>query len=206
MLSCHPLLPTKYLNQGTEIDLGPNTEYNSDTDLSDFIASRIGDGFGYGGYLEDRSIYSISKVFSNESGFRNIHLGIDLWCKAYTSIHAPISGIVHSFKDNSSFGDYGPTIILHHHMDSFPKYSLYGHLSRASLDRIEIGQAIKRGEVFAELGEYHENHGWPPHLHFQWIHEIGAYRGDFPGVCSQNELSKYHLLCPDPLSFPRLLG
>ncbi|MCP4054536.1 MAG: peptidase M23, partial [Mesoflavibacter sp.] len=70
----------------------------------------------YGGYLEHRNLYDRSAYFSSqtEEAQRNIHLGLDLWCPAGTDILAAFNGVIHSFNDNTNFGDYGPTIILEH--------------------------------------------------------------------------------------------
>jgi hypothetical protein len=44
----------------------------------------------YGGYLEKRNLYDRSDYFKNleENEKRNIHLGIDLWCKEDTKVIA----------------------------------------------------------------------------------------------------------------------
>ncbi len=54
------------------------------------------------------------------------------------------------------------------------------------------------GEAFAEVGEHHENGGWPPHLHFQIVGDIGSFKGDFPGVAAPFERERFLELCPDP--------
>ncbi len=43
---------------------------------------------------------------------RTIHIGLDLFVVAGHAIFAPLEGVVHSFKDNVNFQDYGPPIIL----------------------------------------------------------------------------------------------
>ena len=85
----------------------------------------------YGGYLEQRGIYKRSDYFnqSNPETERNIHLGLDFWIEADTPIYAPLKGTIHSFKNNSNYGDYGPTLILKHLIDQIEFYTLYGHLS-----------------------------------------------------------------------------
>ena len=89
----------------------------------------------FGGYLEPRSIYNRSNYFNSKSALetRNIHLGIDLWCAAETPVLAAFDGVVHSFKDNTNHGDYGPTLLLKHCIDNVEFYTLYGHLSRSSI-------------------------------------------------------------------------
>ncbi|GAB4022385.1 peptidoglycan DD-metalloendopeptidase family protein [Spirosoma koreense] len=162
---------------------------------------------GVGGYNEHRVIYRRSDHF-NTSGEppREIHLGIDLWAEAGTPVFAPLDGIVHSFQDNAQFGDYGPTIILEHtgrmsddsDAASQPRYSLYGHLTRKSLEGLYEGKVLKVGEELGEIGPYPENGDWPPHLHFQLMTDMLGRKGDFPGVCSLADRVRFLKICPNP--------
>ena len=154
----------------------------------------------YGGYLEQRNIYNRSDYFNttNTKTERNIHLGTDLWVASETPIYSPLKGIVHSFKNNTNFGDYGPTIVLKHQIQGLRFYTLYGHLSLASIENIRVGQAIKQGEKIATLGDASINGDYPPHLHFQIIKDMQGFTGDYPGVCSQQDLEFYKANCPNP--------
>ncbi|PKQ67845.1 peptidoglycan DD-metalloendopeptidase family protein [Raineya orbicola] len=151
-----------------------------------------------GGYLEKRTLYHRSKHFNNGTEKREFHLGIDIWTQAGMPIFAPYDAVVHSFQDNNRFGDYGPTIILEHQAENIKFYTLYGHLSRKSLENKKVGQTIKQGEQFAEIGNYPENGDWSPHLHFQVILDMQGWQGDFPGVCSAEKLNFYKQICPNP--------
>ncbi|WP_080241631.1 peptidoglycan DD-metalloendopeptidase family protein [Spirosoma rigui] len=162
---------------------------------------------GVGGYNEHRTIYRRSNHFNTaQAEPREIHLGIDLWAEAGTPVFAPVPGIVHSFQDNANFGDYGPTIILEHQTADGVLYSLYGHLTRASLVSLYEGKPIEAGEKLAEIGPYPENGDWPPHLHFQLMTDMLGLRGDFPGVCSLTDRAKFLALCPDPNQLLRIPG
>lgn len=153
----------------------------------------------FGGYLEKRNLYQRSTHFNNESiEERNIHLGIDLWTAAGTPIICPLDGTIHSFKNNTAFGDYGPTIILQHQIENEVFYTLYGHLALESIRTLDIGMLFKKGQALATLGKPIENGDYAPHLHFQIIKKIGDYIGDYPGVCSQSNLDFYTENCPDP--------
>lgn len=153
----------------------------------------------YGGYLEVRNIYKRSNHFNNQAEEeRNIHLGIDLWRETETPIYTPLEGIVHSFKNNTNYGDYGPTIILKHVVDNVEFYTLYGHLSLASIRNIEVGESFKKGDKMATLGDASVNGDYPPHLHFQIIKDVQNFKGDYPGVCSKNDLEFYKENCPNP--------
>ena len=154
---------------------------------------------GVGGYLEKRVIYSRSEVFAgSEQERRSIHLGIDLWAPAFTPIFAPLDGFVHSIQDNEGYGDYGPTIILEHQLEGIKFYTLYGHLSRRSMEGFKAGQFIPKGRQFTELGPSPENGDWPPHLHFQIMLDLEGKVGDYPGVAAPSEQEKYQENCPDP--------
>lgn len=180
--------------------------------FTDYVFGKLqtaGARVGVGGYNEHRTIYRRSEHFNASEGEpREIHLGIDLWAVAGTPVFAPLPGIVHSFQDNAGFGDYGPTIILAHSTPDGDLYSLYGHLTRASLLDLYEGKSIDAGEKLAEIGPYPENGDWPPHLHFQLMTDMLGHRGDFPGVCTITDREKFLAICPDPnqlLGIPALL-
>lgn len=154
----------------------------------------------YGGYLEQRKLYDRSDYFqaAHPDDTRNIHLGIDLWCEAGTEVITPLDGKIHSFQENTNFGDYGPTIILIHEIEGFTFHTLYGHLSKTSLEELEVGKTVKAGDQIAALGQPFENGDYAPHLHFQIVIDMEGNTGDYPGVCSKNTLEFYKQNCPDP--------
>lgn len=153
----------------------------------------------YGGYLEKRNLYRRSETFKdNISEERNIHIGLDLWIKAGTSVLSALDGKIHSFQNNTAFGDYGPTIILQHTIGDVIFFTLYGHLSLESLDGKTEGQLVKKGEKIAELGKPPVNGDYAPHLHFQIIKDMQEKTGDYPGVCSEKEVGFYKENCLDP--------
>ena len=180
------------------------------TDTANFTAyvftklRAVGVKVGVGGYNEHRVIYRRSSHFNSsdeaiaDDGPREIHLGIDFWADAGTPVFAPFDGVIHSFQDNANFGDYGPTIILEHSITDKPLYSLYGHLTRKSLEGLYEGKPFKAGDKLAEIGPYPENGDWPPHLHFQLMTDMLGMKGDFPGVCSLANRPKFLAICPNP--------
>lgn len=175
-------------------------DLNNADDFSGFIDAQIaqqGGTVGWGGYREERALYSRSELFEEEEP-RTIHLGIDIWTDAGTEVFAPLDAEVHSFDNRMVHGDYGPVIILKHSMNGAVFHTLYGHLSTSSLEGLEVGQRIKQGESFASLGRYEENFHWPPHLHFQVIIDMQGNKGDYPGVCRASEGAYYFANCPDP--------
>ena len=153
----------------------------------------------FGGYNELRNLYKINTLFNdNQADERNIHIGMDLWIQAGTTILAALDGIVYGFDNNTGAGNYGPTIILKHHLENITFFTLYGHLSMESINNIKVGTFFKKGQKLATLGNASVNGGYSPHLHFQIIKNIGKNESDYPGVCSKKELDYYLENCPNP--------
>lgn len=169
--------------------------------ISFFITKKI--YYRLGGYGEQRNIYQ-SSLFTQDD--RCIHLGVDITLQANTPIYAPLSGRIHSFKNNDKPLDYGPTIILEHNLDEdIHFYTLYGHLNLISLQNLAVGQVIEQGQLAGYVGEKFENGGWNPHLHFQIISDMDNMIGDYPGVASKADAVVMLHKCPDPqliLGFP----
>ena len=179
----------------SEIDL--NSE-----DFDSYIENKTKGAVGIGKYDENRTIYNRSPLFAEDG--RSIHLGIDLFVPSGWEIYSILSGKIHSFQENSSFGDYGPTIILEHEENGLKFYTLYGHLSRDSLSGLKKGQEIKKGQLLAKIGSHDVNGSWPPHLHFEIIFDMMGKEGDFPGVTNEKEREFYLKNCPNPNLLLRL--
>jgi murein DD-endopeptidase MepM/ murein hydrolase activator NlpD len=178
-------------------------DVSSSSKLGNYVDTQIKKQHGivaFGGYLEFRNIYKRSTYFNNTNPNteRNIHLGIDLWHLANTPIFTPLDATVHSFQNNTNFGDYGPTIILKHLINTIEFYTLYGHLSLVSIENIVVNQVFKQGEHIGTLGNSHVNGDYPPHLHFQIIKDIQDFKGDYPGVCNKKDLAFYANNYPNP--------
>jgi murein DD-endopeptidase MepM/ murein hydrolase activator NlpD len=166
--------------------------------IADAIAHHGAD-YAAGGYGEDRALYEMSPHFRDADGStRTLHLGLDLWLAAATPVHAVLDGLVHSTADNAQFGDYGPTIVLEHRCVGQSFHTLYGHLSRASLTEMRVGDRVRAGERIGWLGAPDENLGWPAHLHLQVVRDMEGRRGDYPGVCLRSEGATWLQRCPDP--------
>jgi hypothetical protein len=174
---------------------------NDVAELTEYLFERIiahDVPVGIGRYDEDRVLYRHSPLFDNDVERRTIHLGIDLFVIGGTPITSPLDARVHSFADNDRLGDYGPTIILEHSLDRVRFHTLYGHLSRESLEPLIDGLEFGAGGPIGFVGEHHENGGWPPHLHFQIITDLLGNAGDFPGVAAPSQRQRFLDLCPDP--------
>ncbi|MDZ7647032.1 MAG: peptidoglycan DD-metalloendopeptidase family protein [Cytophagales bacterium] len=114
-------------------------------------------------------------------------------------VYAIWEGVIHSLSNNSADRDYGPTLIIEHRIaKDFTFYTLYGHLSEASLQDKIVGKKIEKGEILATIGDLSENGGWTPHLHFQVILDMLGKKGDFPGACNYEQITLWKGICPDP--------
>lgn len=183
--------------------IGNYSEYT----LTENLYNRIGKRYAtdktllVGGYGEARPVYTTDafKVKSNE-GFehRTIHLGVDFWQEAGLAIHSVEDGEIIGLYDNCLPKDYGPTIILKHQLHNLTFFTLYGHLTKESLQNKTVGQTVKKDEKIAELGSELENGGWAPHLHFQIILDMLGQQTDFYGVSTPTLWPIFKSICPDP--------
>jgi len=178
---------------------------NEDAYLTPRIEAAIAEAgaqVGIGRYDEARYFYTTPAFANGENvtnEYRTIHLGIDLFASTGSPVYAPLDGTVVAFNDNKAPKDYGPVIILKHEGEDHPAfYTLYGHLSRESLNGLKLGQNIKKGERLATIGESEANGGWTPHLHFQVITDLLELGTNFPGVARPSQRNVWLSLSPDP--------
>jgi peptidoglycan LD-endopeptidase LytH len=212
-----PVLPFDFTKTAPVLfDLSASNQELAGIDLNDtemfsnYIFTRLhrrGTPVGVGRYAEDRVVYRHRSLFDEAEEKRSVHLGIDVFAEPGTVVSTPLPAEIHSFANNQTPGNYGPTIILKHQLQDVTFFTLYGHLSGSSLPGLEPGRSFAASAAIARIGGSHENGSWPPHLHFQIITDIGQWKGDFPGVATPSQLEKFLLLCPDPnliLSIPGL--
>ena len=158
---------------------------------ADLIESKT---WGIGKYDEQRSNMYLAVQYNNE---RNVHMGIDIWTEAGNPVYSFWDGKVAYMQDNDQAGDYGPTIVIKYQFKDQNIYTLYGHLSKQSLEMVAVGQTVAKGQQIATLGEETVNGGWAPHLHFQLsIKDPGE--ADMPGVVASEDRKKALEIYPDP--------
>jgi 4-aminobutyrate aminotransferase-like enzyme/Ser/Thr protein kinase RdoA (MazF antagonist) len=187
------------------LDLGNTSNYLEIRQFSKTINKLLEEQnaeIGAGGYGEIRPFYT-SDAFTEPGNrgprWRTVHLGIDIWSEAETEVICPLNGNVHSLRLNEGERNYGPTIILEHRIsEELTFYTLYGHLSLDSIQKLKVGQFLRKGEVFAKTGAAPANGNWPPHLHFQLILDLMSWVGDYPGVAFPEEAAIWLSLCPNP--------
>ena len=150
--------------------------------------------YSVGRYDEERpGVYS-TELFE---GTRNLHVGIDLGGPVGTPCMAFHDGEIVQYGYNPEPGDYGYVIITQHELDGVRFWALYGHLSKSSLDGIEDRLSFSAGDTIGWLGDYDENGGWPPHLHFQ-LSFVEPTTHDLPGVVDPREREQALSDFPDP--------
>ncbi len=140
---------------------------------------------------------ALLRRLADSGGRRNIHMAIDIWTKAGSAVNAFYDGTIAYFQNNDRKGDYGPTIVTKHVIDDSILYALFGHLSLQSLENVEAGKTVKRGEKIAEIGKKEVNGGWAPHLHFQ-LSTKDPGKADMPGVVAEEDREEALKIYPDP--------
>ena len=185
---------------------GSLSSASSDENAEPLLTARVdaamaeaGVRYSIGRYDEPRLLYS-SPLFAPDVPFkerRTIHIGLDIFAPAGTPVFAPLGGVVYAFADNSAPLDYGPVIILRHDAGGVTFFTLYGHLSRESLQGLTVGKAISKGEQVATLGEAAVNGGWTPHLHLQVYTDLLDLEIDVPGVAAPSQRAVWRSISPD---------
>ncbi len=152
------------------------------------------DRFCIGKYNEVRPNMYNTELFE---GVRNIHMGIDIGGPVGTPCMAFSDGVISHFGYNSEPGDYGFVVITKHVLSGKNCWALYGHLDSASIKGKKVGEKISKGQVIAWFGDFHENGGWEPHLHFQLSYKEPQTH-DLPGVVSEEDRERSLKDFPDP--------
>lgn len=156
--------------------------------------------YGLGAYGEDRRVYT-SAQFADAGGpeRRTVHTGIDVFAAAMTPVHAPLAGRVLHVTYNADPLDYGHTLIMEHAAEGVAFYTLYGHLAGTLPGMLKPGDEVVAGAVICHLGDWHENGGWAPHLHFQVMTDmLGRHDGNFVGAGHARLWDVWSDICIDP--------
>lgn len=188
------------------LDLGLPDETDTTAHLTRTLDALLDGQPGLGRYNEPRLLYTSDDFMTpGEEGPepRTVHLGLDVFLPPGTPVQAPLNGVVHSLGNHPARLDYGPCIVLEHMVEEdaglpLRFWTLYGHLTPASLDAVQVGQTVHRGQPFAWIGSPPENGDWPPHLHFQVITDLLDHEGTFPGVARPCDRALWQSLSPDP--------
>ena len=154
--------------------------------------------WGVASYLEDRETILCEYPQMREEK-RYFHLGLDIIVPLGEPLHAPLSAVVEEGSYEEGDKNYGGNVLLRHESPRFDTfYSLYGHLNKEKLPA--PGTQFNAGDVFAYIGDFHENGNWFHHTHIQVITCKGLKMGyASKGYCSEDNVVKINDLCPSPI-------
>lgn len=193
---CKPFALAKkyFFNWSVDNPVLPRTEAELNTLMAE-VDAQVSIGY----YCEERNVYQGEAFNIKSPSARTFHLGVDLGMPAGSPVYAPLDGEIYAFNDNNTYLDYGPVIMLKHLTDAgIPFWTLYGHLSRASLVPLTVGMKVKAGDQIATMGVEEENVGWPPHTHFQLLTDLCGMGLDVHGVAPRDEVSLWRSISPNP--------
>jgi 4-aminobutyrate aminotransferase-like enzyme/Ser/Thr protein kinase RdoA (MazF antagonist) len=179
---------------GPPLDRAPIADFSGEDPPPPDVTPAIGR------YLEDRRVYDSDAFVAELPGERRtLHLGVDVFLPAGEPILAPLDGVVRDVAWRPAARDWGGILVLDHHTpDGVRFHTLYGHLDRASTERVARGDTIARGSVVGRLGDEHENGGWAPHLHLQLLTTDLGRGCDAHGVGTLAERDVWESVSPDP--------
>lgn len=118
------------------------------------------------------------------------------WCDNEHHGWGPVVVIRHENRDG--FNTSGSIITGSCDTETNPTvvYSLYGHLSKTSIQNLQIGQVVHMGDQIGVLGDYYATPSEQPwttnHLHFELKDEVGYTEGTWyktpanEGVCPES--------------------
>ena len=209
--SLNQLFPTLGKKKVVSIDLGMEStlvghlsEFEN-LKLFQFKLAQIQDQYPSrivaGGYSETRPFYNSDdfKQLSNHGfDYRTIHLGTDFWIPVNTPVHSLLEGEVVISTVQTAAKSYGGLLVLKHQMGAFQFYSVYGHLSKRSVDNLSCGTIVKKGDCLGFIGDSYENGQWTPHLHFQLTLDLFNFSDDFPGVAVPSQIGVWNSISPNP--------
>lgn len=207
--SFHPMLDAD-LKQAVSLDLSPEgstipanplkleAEEWSDAleDLSkksDVIIGR---------YCEPRLMYTAPEFRSashHASDKRTIHMGTDIFVPAGSIVYASCDAMVHAVDIFTDHLDYGGVIVLRYQIeDNINLYALFGHLAHEVSSTWKVGDKVDAGQQIAKIGDFDENGGWTPHLHYQLALSDFGKGCDIDGVVNADDLEIWQSYFPNP--------
>ncbi len=188
------------LDMSDESDLYKQVDVNDQRAFQSLLDSIMKDRFSWSvsSYLENRS-HALSQYPQMVEEKRFYHLGMDIIVPVDTPLHAPLKSIVETSGYEEGAGNYGGFVLLRHDSEDFDSfYSFYGHLNKTRLPLPKSG--LEAGEVFALIGDYHENGNWFFHTHLQIITQKGLDKGYISkGYCCEQDLADIDSICPSPI-------
>jgi len=155
-------------------------------------------GTPVGRYGEDRSIYDDLGIDDHDR--RTIHLAIDVYAPAGTSVLAPLAGRIAMAGYDASGEGFGGLVVLEHESGTPHRFwTIYGHLAPASFAQAKVGDPVAQGAEIGRLGPRAENGGWPPHLHVQMLTTFCFDTVEvIIGLVARNRRTFWEAISPNP--------
>ena len=165
----------------------------------DKTVASMGKTWSISGYLEKRATV-LNKYPQMVSEERFFHLGLDINLPVGTNLYAPFDCAVELSGYEKDEGDYGGFILLRCKNNDTEFFMLFGHLDSNKLSA--KGTPIKKGEIFAQIGDTSQNGNWYYHTHLQILTPLAYDKGWISkGYCHESDLSVISEFCPDPFLF-----
>jgi len=160
------------------------------------IHAKHGVSWSISGDRENRvDLYRQNKQIVREG--RTVHLGLDIIAAAGTPLYSPIDTEVVHVEYEKGTGNYGWLIVLKCKVDETALYLLFGHLAKNKL--APIGTKLRAGQVFGQIGDFHENGNWFHHTHMQILTTRGFKEGWLhKALCTPKDLATIDECCPSP--------
>ena len=177
---------------------GMNIRYDNEV-LNTYVSgklSKAGKLWSLSEYLGPRMW--MMKPYPQAAEGRYVHIGVDIGLPKGKELFSPLDAKVVKSEYEAGPGNYGGLVVLEHKVKDVIFYSLYGHLDKDALP--EAGTVLKKGDVFAKVGEFRTNNNGFYHTHMQILTEEG-YNGGwvYKGYCTIEDAPKMVKICPNPL-------
>ncbi|MFZ2642278.1 MAG: peptidoglycan DD-metalloendopeptidase family protein [Verrucomicrobiia bacterium] len=158
--------------------------------------------WSYGGYLEDRRHLWRGSYLDAKGAY--LHLGVDLNVPQGTQVAVVEDSVVILVDVDTDYdGGWGPRVFLKASTAHRLKIvQIFAHLQEV---RVQPGDRLPAGSVFAEVGGPPHNGNWHPHLHIQAIREpyfqevLIERFSELDGYGHRDERSILRREFPDPL-------
>jgi len=142
------------------------------------------------------ALYSHSESIAREG--RTVHVGLDINVPVGTALYAPFDCEVITSEYEAGPGNYGWMCVLRCDDEGQVFYLMFGHLAQDGL--APVGAKLCAGDVFAKVGDFHENGGYWHHTHLQVLTERGFKEGwAYKALCRPDEVKDMDALCPSPM-------
>ena len=129
---------------------------------------------------------------------RSIHIGVDVNAPAGTKLHAPIAMTIHKVDYEGGLGGYGWYVITRAELRGVEFFFLFGHLAEDGLPN--VGDELEKGQVFALIGDFHENGMWFHHVHVQVLTRESIEAGwALEALCEPHEMEKFDIWSPSAM-------